>query len=39
MWIVYNKQDSWECGWKVRNRVEAIRQCERDENLTYCYVG
>lgn len=39
MWIVYNKQDSWECGWAVASEEEARRQCEEDENLTYIFAG
>ena len=37
MWYVYNKQDSWECGWEVETEDEAIQQCKEDEELTYCY--
>ena len=39
MWYVFNRQDSWECGWTVKSQREAIKQCAEDENLTYCYVG
>ena len=39
MWIVYNKQDTWECGWVVYSEAEAIRQCKEDDSLTYIYVG
>ena len=38
MWIVYNRQDSWECGISVKNEAEAIRRCKMDENLTYRYI-
>ena len=39
MWIVYNKEDSWQCGWSVNSEQEAIAECERDKNLTYKYIG
>lgn len=37
MWIVYNKEDSAECGWEVETEAEAIRQCEEDNNLIYVW--
>lgn len=39
MWIVYNREDSWECGWQVASEAEAKRRCREDENLTYIYIG
>jgi len=39
MWIVYNREDTYDCGWEVESREEAIQQCEEDENLTYVYVS
>lgn len=39
MWIVFNREDSWECGWQVKSEAEAIRQCKENETLTYVYVG
>ena len=38
MWIVFNREDSWECGWQAKNESDAIRQCAKDESLTYYYV-
>ena len=37
MWIVYNREDSSDCGWEVETEVEAIRQCEEDDSLTYVW--
>lgn len=34
MWYVYNKEDSWQCGWQVANEQEALRQCAENKNLT-----
>lgn len=39
MWIVFNRQDSWQCGWAVESEAEAKRQCEEDESLTYIFAG
>lgn len=39
MWYVYNKQDSWECGWTVASEAEAKKKCAENEELTYTYVG
>ena len=39
MWIVYNKEDSWECGYSVNSRAEAEAECDKDEDLTYRYVS
>ena len=39
MWIVYNREDSWEWGWQVDNETEAITECLLDENLTYIYIA
>ena len=36
-WIVYNKEDTPDCGWVVENEQEAKRQCAEDENLDYCF--
>lgn len=38
MWFVYNRADSWMCGWSVASEAEAIAQCEADEELTYRYI-
>ena len=37
MWIVYNREDSSDCGWEVGTEAEAIRQCEEDDSLTYVW--
>jgi hypothetical protein len=39
MWIVYNKEDSWECGYSVNSRAEAEAECDKNEDLTYRYVS
>lgn len=39
MWYVFNREDSWMCGWVVANMDEAINQCNRNSELTYCYIG
>lgn len=36
-WIVYNKEDSPECGWVVGSEKEAKRQCEENPSLDYCF--
>lgn len=38
MWIVYNRQDSWECGFEVHTENEAIEFCSENEEYTYKYV-
>lgn len=37
MWIVYNREDSSDCGWEVETEAEAVRQCEEDDSLTYVW--
>ncbi len=37
MWIVYNREDSSDCGWEVGTEAEAIRQCKEDDNLNYVW--
>ena len=37
-WVVYNVEDSPECGHFVASEEEAIRECEENEYLTYCFV-
>lgn len=37
MWIVYNREDSSDCGWEVETEAEAIRQCEEDDSLIYVW--
>ena len=39
MWYVFNKEDSWECGWSVDSEKDAIKQCDADTSLNYCYVS
>jgi hypothetical protein len=39
MWIVYNRQDSPDCGWVVDSEKEAQRQCKEDESLAYIWLG
>ena len=39
MWIVYNIEDSWQCGWEVLSGEEAEKQCEENPGLTYKYIG
>ena len=39
MWMVYNWQDTPQCGWSAENENDAIRQCTDDENLRYCYMN
>lgn len=39
MWIVYNMEDSPECGYQVENREEAERICNNDPNMTSIYKG
>lgn len=38
MWYVYNRQDSWQCGWVVKSEEEALKQCIENDELTYKYV-
>ena len=39
MWIVFNRQDSWVCGYSVANEAEAVQICKADDTMDYCYVG
>ena len=39
MWMVYNREDSWECGYSVGNETEAREICKANEEFNYCYVG
>lgn len=39
MWMVFNREDSWECGYSVTNEVEALNICKNDKTMDYCYVG
>ena len=39
MWIVYYKDDSWECGWSVKSRQEAERYCADNPDYRYVYVN
>lgn len=39
MWIVFNRHDSWECGYSVSSESEARDICKENEKLDYCYVG
>lgn len=39
MWMVFNTQDSWECGYSVSCESEARSICEADNTMDYCYVG
>ena len=38
MWYVYNRQDSWQCGWVVKSEEEALKQCIENDELTCKYV-
>lgn len=38
MWIVYNRQDSWQLGYSVSSEKEAVNICESNPELTYEYV-
>ena len=33
MWIVYNREDSSDCGWEVETEAE----CEEDDDLAYVW--
>lgn len=39
MWYVYNKQDSYECGYAVESREVAEAICDANDEMTCCYVG
>ena len=39
MWMVFNRNDSWEYGFSVATKEETTRLCEEDKDLDYCYVG
>ena len=39
MWIVYNREDSWECGFEVKTETDAIDYCRQYQNYTYIWVG
>ena len=39
MWIVFNRQDNWECGYSVASEAEAKSVCEKDTEMVYTYVG
>lgn len=39
MWMVYNREDSWESGYSVATESEAMEICNSDLSMTYCYVG
>lgn len=39
MWIVFNKQDSPDCGFIVTSEEEAKRRCEEDDTLDYIWAG
>ena len=38
MWIVYNREDSWEHGFEVPTETEAIEYCRNYQGFTYTYV-
>ena len=38
MWMVFNKQDSWMCGYSVATEGEALEICREDEEMDCCYV-
>lgn len=38
MWVVYNKQDSWQCGFEVPTEQEAYEYCKENAEYTYQYV-
>ena len=38
MWIVYNREDSWECGFQVKSEKEAISYCKENQDYTYKYI-
>lgn len=37
MWIVFNEEDSIECGWQVKNEKAAIKYCSNHPGFTYGY--
>lgn len=39
MWVVYNKQDSWQCGFEVPTEQEAYEYCKENTEYTYQYVN
>ena len=39
MWVVYNKQDSWQCGFEVPTEQEAYEYCKENAEYTYQYVN
>lgn len=39
MWYVYNKEDSWMCGYPVSSRQEAEAICNENKEMDYCYIG
>lgn len=38
LWIVYNREDSWEHGFEVPTETEAIEYCRNYQEFTYTYV-
>lgn len=38
MWIVFNREDSWECGYSVANEGVAREICKANEEMDYRYV-
>jgi len=39
MWIVYNRDTTWQHGFEVKTELEAIEYCRTYVGYTYIYVG
>ena len=39
MWMVFNHEDSWECGYSVASESEAMEICNADPSMMYMYIG
>lgn len=38
MWIVYQREDTYVCGFEVETEKEAVDYCKANDGYTYIYV-
>lgn len=39
MWIIYYKDDSWQCGWSVESEQEALQYCKKHPDYRCIWVN
>lgn len=39
MWYVFFHEDSWQCGWSVKDRSEAEKYCAEHPDYRFIYIG